>query len=71
MDRISLGSLFFPSLSKCKEKHHNVFFNLIKLHFTLEKWASGLVMAGVWNMSEYSEAYEALAQVYCEYWHDT
>lgn len=27
-------------------------------------------MAGVWNMSEYSEAYEALAQVYCEYWHD-
>lgn len=44
MDRGSLGRFFFfPSLHKCKGKQHNVFFNLIKLHFTLEKGAGDSV----------------------------
>lgn len=63
MDGSSLGRLF-PCLCKYTEKQCNVFYNLIKLHFTLEKWPGSSVTAWVWNMTTYEDVAKILLHAY-------
>lgn len=65
MDGSSLGRLFFPpACVSIQKKQCNVFFNLIKLHFTLEKWPGGSLTAWVWNMTAYGDVAKTLFHAY-------